>query len=191
MPGVCHKPRVKCGECSNRKFKAFDAQAIYDHLSGKQVAGIYPLLADDCCHFLAVDFDKTGWREAVSALAEACRKNDIPYAIEVSRSGNGAHIWIFFSVPVQAKVARKLGFALLDQAMDIHPELSFDAYDRLIPNQDTIPAGGFGNLIALPLQQEARRAGNTLFVDDHFQPYVDQWAFLAKLQRLTAEAVVQ
>ncbi|MBT8419540.1 MAG: DNA helicase, partial [Gammaproteobacteria bacterium] len=150
--GLCNKPRIKCGECQNRRYTSLDEQAIHAHLTGKQVVGLYPLLTDNTCHLLAADFDKTGWRDAVKAMAGACGGFGIPHAIEVSRSGNGAHLWIFFSEPVLAREARLLGFGLLDKAMEIHPGLSFDAYDRLFPNQDNMPAGGFGNLIALPLQ---------------------------------------
>lgn len=149
LPGKCNKPKVKCTECSHRHFKTLDEQAIYEHLSGKQVVGLYPLLENNSCHLLAVDFDKTGWQDAIKAMAQACVALNIPYALEISRSGNGAHLWVFFAEPVSAKDARALGFALLDKAMEIHPKVSFDSYDRLFPNQDMLPEGGFGNLIAL------------------------------------------
>nr|VFJ90650.1 MAG: hypothetical protein BECKLFY1418A_GA0070994_101242 [Candidatus Kentron sp. LFY] len=184
--GLCHKPRIKCGECQNRRYRPLDERAIHSHLTGRQVVGLYPLLPDNTCHLLAVDFDKTGWRDAVKAMARACGSFDIPHAIEISRSGNGAHLWIFFSEPVPAQEARVLGVALLHEAMEIHPGLSFDSYDRLFPNQDMVPEGGFGNLIALPLQYHARRRGNSLFVDADLSPYPDQWAFLSRIERLTA-----
>lgn len=136
---VCHKPKVKCGECPSREFKEYDTQAVYDHLSGAQVVGVYPPLPDDSCFFLAVDFDKSGWKAAVGALDDVCRNYSIPFGVEVSRSGDGVHLWIFFSESVPAREARKLGFGLLDQAMDVYPELSFDAYYRLFPNQDSMP----------------------------------------------------
>tara|TARA_R110000824_G_scaffold207846_1_gene393409 strand:- start:33159 stop:35531 length:2373 start_codon:yes stop_codon:yes gene_type:complete len=185
LPGICKKPRIKCGECPHKKFKPLDFNAVYDHLSGKHVAGLYPLRPDSSCYLLAVDFDKGDWKTDVLALAHACRGEDIPYLVEISRSGAGAHLWIFFSEAVQAGSARALGFKLLDKAMELHPGLSFDSYDRLFPNQDTMPDGGFGNLIALPLQHEARHRGCTVFVDDDLTPYPDQWALLCQQKTLS------
>nr|VFK62169.1 MAG: Helicase conserved C-terminal domain-containing protein [Candidatus Kentron sp. TUN] len=153
--------------------------------------GLYPLLTDNTCYLLAADFDKVGWRDAVKAMADICKGLGIPHAIEVSRSGNGAHLWIFFSEPVLAREARLLGFGLLDRAMEIYPDLSFDSYDRLFPNQDVMPEGGFGNLIALPLQYHARRQGNSQFVDANLSPYPDQWEFLSQLGRLTRNRLTQ
>ncbi|WP_020681302.1 TOTE conflict system archaeo-eukaryotic primase domain-containing protein [Marinobacterium rhizophilum] len=187
LPGICKKPKVKCGNCGHKHFKALDEQVIYEHLAGKQVVGLYPLLPGNRCHLLAADFDKTGWQDAVKAMAKVCHQASIPQAVEISRSGNGAHLWIFFSEPVLAQDARRLGFALLDKAMEIHPGLSFDSYDRLFPNQDHMPEGGFGNLIALPLQHHARRQGNSLFVDADLHAYPDQWRFLSQLDRLSAD----
>jgi len=158
--GICNKPRIKCSDCSNREYKTLNSQIIYDHLAGKQVVGLYPLLTDNTCYLLAVDFDKEDWRNAVCAIAQVCLTFRIPHAVEISRSGNGAHLWIFFSEPVLARDARLLGFGLLDKAMEIHPDLSFESYDRLFPNQDIMPDGGFGNLIALPLQYQSRQQGN-------------------------------
>ena len=185
IKGVCNKPKIKCSECSNRKYKALDDQIIYDHLSGKQVIGLYPLLTDNSCHLLAADFDKNDWHVAVVAMAKACMKFNVPHAIEISRSGKGAHLWIFFSEPVSAKGARLLGFGLLDKAMEIHPDLSFESYDRLFPNQDMMPEGGFGNLIALPLQYQARKRGNSQFVDINLKPYHDQWGVLSQVKYLS------
>ncbi|WP_428357184.1 TOTE conflict system archaeo-eukaryotic primase domain-containing protein [Methyloprofundus sp.] len=181
VSGKCNKPKIKCSECAYQRFKALDEQAIYDHLTGKQVVGLYPLLENNRCYLLAADFDKTGWQAAVKAMAQACAAFSIPYALEISRSGNGAHLWIFFSEPVLAKEARALGFCLLDKAMEIHPGISFESYDRLFPNQDMMPEGGFGNLIALPLQYQARQQSNSLFVNEQLQPYSDQWGFLSQL----------
>ena len=132
-----------------------------------------------------MDFDKDDWSADVRALAQACRGEDIPYLIEVSRSGAGAHLWIFFSEAVSAGSARALGFTLLNKAMELHPSLSFDSYDRLFPNQDSMPDGGFGNLIALPLQHEARNRGCTVFVDDELTPHADQWAMLSQQKTLS------
>jgi superfamily II DNA or RNA helicase len=149
------------------------------------VIGVYPLMQDERCWFLAVDFDKASWQLDVGAFAAACKENNIPYSIEKSRSGKGAHVWIFFSYAVFAIEARKLGSYLLTQAMDKHPELGFESYDRLFPNQDILPKGGFGNLIALPLQKKPREQGNSVFVDDNFVPYPDQWAYLSTIKRIT------
>lgn len=187
VKGLCKKSKIKCNECSNRKFKELDDHTIYDHLSGKQVVGLYPLLPENNCHLLAIDFDKEDWQPAIKAMTLACQKFDIPHAVEISRSGNGAHLWIFFSELIPAKEARQLGFSLLDKAMEIHPDLSFDSYDRLFPNQDLMPDGGFGNLIALPLQYQARQQGNSLFVDVQLRPYPDQWSFLSQLKNLSAQ----
>lgn len=186
VPNICQKPKIKCGECPHRKFKPLDFNAVYDHLSGKHVAGLYPLLPDSSCYLLAVDFDKDDWRADVRALAQACRGEGIPYLVEVSRSGAGAHLWIFFSEAVSAGSARALGFKLLNKAMELHPSLSFDSYDRLFPNQDTMPDGGFGNLIALPLQHEARSRRCTVFVDDELTPYADQWTLLREQKALSS-----
>ena len=160
---------------------------IYDHLSGKQVIGLYPLLTDNTCHLLVADFDKSDWQDSVKAMTQACLQSSIPHAVEISRSGNGAHIWIFFSEPVLAQDARLLGFGLLDKAMEIHPNLSFESYDRLFPNQDLMPEGGFGNLIALPLQYQDRQQGNSQFVDNKLIPYPDQWHFLSQIKKLSSK----
>jgi hypothetical protein len=108
----------------------------------------------------------------------------VPVAVERSRSGNGAHAWFFFSAPVPARLARNMACFLITETMSRHHQLSMASYDRLFPNQDTLPRGGFGNLIALPLQHEPRQQGNSVFIDDAFAPYADQWAFLASLSRL-------
>ena len=148
--------------------------------------GIYPLLADETCWLLAVDFDKSAWQEDVGAFVETCHRAGLPVAVERSRSGNGAHVWLFFSAPVAASLARKLGCHLITETMSRRHELEMDSYDRLFPSQDTLPRGGFGNLIALPLQHEARREGNTVFLDAQLRPYPDdqQWAYLASVPRI-------
>ncbi len=148
---------------------------------------MYPLLTDNTCYLLAVDFDDDDWPEATKALAQACRQCEVPHIIEISRSGNGAHLWIFFSQAVTARDARLLGFGLIDKAMEIHPNLSFDSYDRLFPNQDIMPEGGFGNLIALPLQKQARQNGNSLFVDQDLKVYADQWQHLSQVQTVSTK----
>ncbi len=184
QPGLCNKPKIKCSDCSNKAYKALEPKTIYDHLSGTQTVGLYPLMRDDTCQLLAADFDKSDWQQAVKAFAQACSDYTIPYAIERSRSGNGAHIWVFFEGKIPAKDARRLGFYLLDRAMENYPGLSFDSYDRLFPNQDSLPSGGFGNLIALPLQYRPRQHGNSVFVDQNLAAHSDQWQFLNGLAKL-------
>lgn len=195
-PRICEKPKMKCGDCLHRAFLPITDQVITNHLAGYDntreysndfVMGIYPMMKDERCWFLAIDFDKTSWRKDVYAFISACRENIIPYSTEISRSGRGAHVWIFFSEPVLAIEARKLGSYLLTQAMDAHPELSFESYDRLFPNQDTLPKGGFGNLIALPLQKKPRNEGYSVFVNDDFMVYTDQWAYLSSIERLSSQ----
>jgi len=189
VSGVCEKPRVKCGECPNQGFEPVDDQVIHGHLSGRHVVGIYPLLQDETCWFLAADFDKGDWRADVTAFKRTCARLGIPVAVERSRSGNGAHAWFFFDAPVSAGVARKMGCFLLTETMAERHELPMSSYDRLFPNQDTMPRGGFGNLIALPLQYTARATGSTLFIDEDGEPYSDQWAFLAQQPRIEATRV--
>ncbi|MDP9121272.1 MAG: restriction endonuclease subunit R, partial [Acidobacteriota bacterium] len=183
--GICDLPRIKCGECPNQAFTPVDDRVVLDHLRGRHVMGVYPLLEDETCWFLAIDFDKSSWQEDVGAFIETCRAIDVPVAVERSRSGNGAHAWFFFEAPVMASLARKMGCYLLTETMSRRHQLSMGSYDRLFPNQDTMPRGGFGNLIALPLQYEPRQQGNTVFLDASFQVYDDQWSYLASLPRIS------
>ena len=184
VTGLCEKPRVKCADCKNREYTVFDKQAIARHLSGKEIAGIYPMLPDETCLFLAIDFDGEGWQQDVSAVRSVCKKKQIPIAVERSRSGNGAHVWLFFDEPLSALTARKLGAAILTTVMELRHELKFKSYDRLFPNQDTMPKGGLRNLIALPLQRAPRDKGNSVFIDEDIIPYPDQWEFLSGIRRL-------
>ncbi|PLX46878.1 MAG: DEAD/DEAH box helicase [Desulfobulbaceae bacterium] len=188
-PGLCNKRETKCSDCPNRLLLPVTDQVIYDHLAGKSTVGVYPLLDDNSCYFLAVDFDKGEWQEDSRAFMQSCLELDIPAALEVSRSGNGAHIWIFFAEPVLAREARQLGMALISYTCDRIRQLSLASYDRFFPNQDTMPKGGFGNLIALPLQKQPREKGYSVFVDGHFSPYPDQWAFLASVQPISKSAL--
>ena len=188
-PGICLKPKGKCAECAHADYSAFDAVVVEAHLRGKAVLGVYPLLQDETCRFLAIDFDEESWRADVAMTVQAARESDIPCAVEISRSGNGAHLWIFFAEPVEAAKARQMGSALLTQAMKKHARLAFSSYDRMFPNQDTMPKGGFGNLIALPLQPAAARQGGSLFVDERWQPYPDQWVYLSGAQKLNAAQI--
>ena len=160
---------------------------IRDHLLGKQTIGVYPLLEDDTCWFVAVDFDKKGWETDARAFLEMSHEVGVPASLERSRSGNGGHVWIFFASPVQAALARKLASAVLTRTMERHYALGLDSYDRLFPSQDTMPKGGFGNLIALPLQHGPRENSNSVFVDDQLWPYGDQWAFLSSIKRLAQD----
>ncbi len=142
VSGVCELPKVKCGECPNQAFRPFDADAVRDHLLGKHVMGVYPLLENDTCWFLAADFDGESWRADVRAFVATARRAGLPVAIERSRSGNGAHVWFFFNAPVSAASARKMGSHLLTETMTRRHELSMRSYDRLFPSQDTLPRGG-------------------------------------------------
>jgi superfamily II DNA or RNA helicase len=187
--GVCNKPRIKCGECPNQSFVPVTSKTLLDHLKGRHIIGVYPLLRDETCWFLAVDFDKASWKDDVSAFARTCHRFNLPVAVERSQSGNGAHAWFFFEAPVPAMIARKMGCFLITETMSKHHQLSMSSYDRLFPNQDTMPKGGFGNLIALPLQYQARQKGNTLFLDENLMPYPDQWAFLASIRRIPRQRI--
>jgi len=188
-PGICEKPRIKCGDCPNRAFLPVTNDLIYGHLAGKVTAAVYPLLPDDSCHFIAVDFDGADWRDDARAFVHSCRELDVPAALEISRSGNGAHAWIFFAGAVSARDARRLGTAMISHTCTRTRQLKLSSYDRLFPSQDTMPKGGFGNLIALPLQKRPREKGHSVFVDDNFKPYADQWAFLAGLPTMTPASV--
>ena len=189
--GVCELPKIKCGECPNQAFVRVDDAAILAHLRGQHVMGVYPLLEDETCWFLAVDFDKKSWAEDVAAFVATCRDVGLPASVERSRSGEGAHVWFFFSEPVAAAAARKMGCYLITETMSRRHQLSLDSYDRLFPSQDTMPRGGFGNLIALPLQHGPRQHGNSVFLDDQLRPYPDdqQWAHLAGVQRIDRRTV--
>jgi superfamily II DNA or RNA helicase len=191
QPGVCGKPKVRCGECPNQAFSGLDARQLLAHLQGRQVVGIYPLLPDDRCRLLAIDLDRGSWRSDTQALAQTCRSIGLHPAIERSRSGNGAHIWLFFTDPVPAADARRLGFMILTATMAQGAALDVDSYDRLFPSQDVLPGGGFGNLIALPLQRAARHAGNTEFLDDTLEPLPDQWSYLASIPKITPQRLAE
>jgi superfamily II DNA or RNA helicase/very-short-patch-repair endonuclease len=198
--GVCEKPRIKCTVCPGQRFLPVTEEAVRWHLAGRDpqgrefVMGAYPMLQDETCFFLAADFDKATWREDAQAFLETCRGMDLPTALERSRSGNGGHVWLFFNEAVPAALARKLGSHILTETMERRPDIGLDSYDRFFPNQDTMPQGGFGNLIALPLQKGAREHGNSVFLDDRFEPYPDQWSYLSQVRKVTrfeAEAIVR
>ncbi len=195
--GVCFKPKIKCAKCGHREFIQVSDEVIRQHLSGKDtqgkpfVMGVYPLMEDETCSFLAVDFDKVDWRNDASAFLDACAELETEAYLERSRSGNGGHVWLFFHEPIPAFLARKFGSMLLTGAMDARPELGFDSYDRFFPNQDRMPKGGFGNLIALPLQKAARADGNSVFVDRAFEPFPDPWSLLSNVCKIPKDRVVE
>jgi superfamily II DNA or RNA helicase len=180
--GVCEKPRIKCGDCDHRLLIPLSDAVIYDHLAGEHTVGVYPLLEDDSCYFLAVDFDEAEWRQDAQAFMQSCNELGVPAALEVSRSGRGAHVWVFFAGRVSARDARRLGTAIISRTCARTRQLTLASYDRLFPNQDMMPKGGFGSLIALPLQKHARESGFSVFVDAALRPHHDQWAFLASIQ---------
>ena len=182
--GLCEKPRVKCSDCPNQNFPTLDHSAVHSHLTGRHTIGTYAIREDDSCIFLAADFDGDGWMQDIEAYRRAAEQMGISVAIERSRSGNGGHAWIFFARPVPAVLARRLGTLIVARASSFHQGMKLSTYDRFFPNQDMCPKGGFGNLIALPLQQEPRKSGHTLFLDDNFEPVSDQWVYLASLPKI-------
>jgi hypothetical protein len=175
-----------------RRYLPLTDEAIVRHLQGRESIGIYPLLEDDTCWFLACDLDGQRWQLDALALLEACAERDAPAALERSRSGEGGHVWIFFSAPVAASSARRLGALLLREAMARRSELDLASYDRLFPSQDFLPQRGFGNLIALPLQGRCRSTGTSVFLNpETMEPWPDQWAHLASLDRFAPARLEQ
>ena len=195
---LCNKKKYKCTECPNRLFKPLEYEDIYRHLEGENpdgqdVIGAYAILADNTCNFLCADFDdkscEHGYKKDVLAYVRVCKDWDIPCSIERSRSGNGAHVWIFFEQPLPASKARRLGNTILTEAMERYGRMTFKSYDRFFPNQDRLPEGGFGNLVALPLQGKARKEGNSVFVNENFIFYEDQWDHLLQIKRISETTV--
>ncbi len=187
--GVCGKPKNPCSKCKNKLYAALDEDVIENHLRGNIVVGIYPMLPDETCRFLAMDFDGADWQKDISALRDVCMEFNIPVAVERSRSGKGGHVWFFFENRLSAAFARKFGTALLTCSMGRRHEIQFRSYDRLFPSQDTMPKGGLGNLIALPFQKTARKGNNSEFVNKKFEFYPDQWAFLSSIQKIPEDRI--
>lgn len=195
LRGICEKPRIKCSDCAHQRWLPVTEPVIRWHLSGEDerhqpfVMGVYPMLLDERCWFVAADFDKAEWRQDALAFLATCTALGVPAALERSRSGNGGHVWIFFAEAIPAVLARKLAAYLLTETMEGRPEAGFDSYDRFFPNQDTLPRGGFGNLIALPLQKSAREQAHSVFVDAHLEPWPDQWGFLSGIAKMPVSQV--
>jgi superfamily II DNA or RNA helicase len=184
---VCGKPKIKCTDCPNQAFLRLDEIAIRDHLQGKHTIGTYTILEDDTCTFLSADFDCKGWEGDATAYRTAGREIGVPVEVERSRSGQGAHAWIFFSEKVPARLARQLGTVIMTRAQASRNTMSLDSYDRFFPNQDYMPKGGFGNLIALPLQKQPREKGNSVFLDENLEVIADQWAHLSRVKRVSGD----
>lgn len=185
-PIKCQKPKSRCENCS---YIPVNDDVIRKHLLGEICIGIYPILKDEKCWFLAVDFDKTSWKYDVEVFATTCNELDIPFAVERSRSGNGCHVWFFFIQPIPVSTARKFGSGILTLSIEKRHQIGLDSYDRLFPNQDTLPKGGLGNLIALPLQGKSRKEDNTVFVNHQFEPYSDQWEHLSNVHKISSEKI--
>ncbi len=193
--GLCDKKHVSCAVCPNRRFVPLDDDAVRMHLMGHDARmhdftiGCYPLLTDDTVRFAVIDLDGKNWRSGSSSICDVLKQLGLPVARERSRSGDGVHFWFFFNSPQPARFVRDALTYILSLAMEHNPEIGLSAYDRIFPNQDRVPKGGFGNLIALPLQGTARRAGNTCFVNDHLVPFSDQWSFLSGIPRITGDKI--
>ncbi|MFH1614306.1 MAG: DEAD/DEAH box helicase family protein [Planctomycetota bacterium] len=198
ITGICDKPRTKCADCNYREYLPVTDHVIKWHLRGNNpeeygnkdfTIGVYPMLPDEKCWFLAADFDKSTWEKDIQAYAKTCADMNVPISIERSRSGNGGHVWMFFDEPIPCMKARAIGSYILTETMEHRPELGLDSYDRFFPNQDTLSQGGLGNLIAMPLQQKPREDGNSIFLDENFEPYPDQWQYLSRIIKIGRDQV--
>lgn len=190
-------PKARCRDCNHPSYAPLTHEVVAAHCMGHrdkrgriQSVGIY-VVDGDVCFLLAADFDGSGWQEAASAYRDACRRHGLSPAVERSRSGDGAHVWVFFDEPVRASLARRVGEGLVSEARDACSAVSFRSYDRLFPLQDSVAEGDLGSLIALPLQGEAVRRGNSVFVDDRFETLPDQCAFLSTLPKASADAIAE
>ncbi|QIH77405.1 DEAD/DEAH box helicase family protein [Macrococcoides canis] len=186
-----NKPQFQCSMCNVHSFQKMTDEVIFNHLKGfnsynKEVLyGMYPIVDRDKTYILAFDFDKKEWEKEIKVIAEVLKKVGIDYIIEISQSGKGAHVWIFFEDKILAQKARTLGHIILTEAMKAYPELSFEAFDRMFPSQNEASNGGFGNLIALPLQGKRVVNGFSRFVDDNIEIIEDIWGTLEKTQKLS------
>ncbi|WP_331553041.1 TOTE conflict system archaeo-eukaryotic primase domain-containing protein [Acetobacterium sp.] len=190
--GVCLKTlklKIKCAQCDKQSFIKLDAVAIEKHLRGETFLGVYPMIQNDQCYFVAIDFDEASWENDLKAVSEACLLNGISAHAERSKSGNGGHLWFFFNEAVKASLARKFALHMLSEAMNLCKNIGFDSYDRLFPSQDFLQKEGFGNLIALPLNGNARKQNNTEFMDQGLKPIEDQWNYLAHVKKITIEQI--
>lgn len=198
--GKCDLKKYSCATCPFKLPVSLTDNYIYNHLVGRDefsrdVIGLYPLMEGNLCKFLAMDFDAHGaknqntWRDDILAVQRTYSDFGIKSYIEISRSGNGGHLWIFFDEIISARLARGLGTAVIKAAMQKRHSIPFESFDRFFPNQDEIPKGGYGNLIALPLQGKAVKDGHSVFVDEIFVPYEDQWAFLSSVQKISERLV--
>ena len=207
----CHiqkKDGVRCKDCELRAYKPVTLPLIKAHMNGtdpngNDVVAIYPMLENNLCQLLVFDFDNhakgaeqedyanidDGWKEEINALRRICKNLDVDAVVERSRSGRGAHLWIFFKEMVPARLARRFGFALLEKGAESVNLKSFKYYDRMIPTQDALPEGGLGNVIALPLQGMALKFGNSAFIDENWNAYEDQLNVLAGTRRLTRQGI--
>ena len=217
LSGKCDLKKYSCAACPFKFPESLSDSRIYNHLAGKDlycrdVIGIYPLLLDNCCNFLAFDFDShkknfknteksdaaandnsnsEKWKNDVRSVCKTCGEYSIFHSVEISRSGNGAHLWIFFSEKIKAKTARQFGSLILQASMLKNHSISFESFDRMFPNQDEIPNGGYGNLIALPLQGRAVKEKHSVFTDESFLPYDDQWKYLSSVQKLSEKEIIE
>ena len=200
LSGKCDLKKYSCATCPFKLPVALTDNYIYNHLAGRDefsrdVIGLYPLIDGNLCKFLAMDFDshatknQLAWKDDILAVHKTYSDFGINSYIEISRSGNGGHLWIFFEEIISTRLARNLGNAIIKAAMQKRHSIPFESFDRFFPNQDEIPKGGYGNLIALPLQGRAVKEGHSVFVNESFIPYEDQWAFLSSVQKISERLV--
>jgi len=185
--GICKKPKIRCHECNHRAFEPVTDDVIRKHLTGAEVVGLYALDTQSRCQFIVADFDHESWQDDTRALVRVCRRLDIPALPEISRSGDGAHVWLFFDAPVAAVSARRLATALIERTCREEKLVTLASHDRFIPNQDVLTGAGFGSLVALPLQKSARERGASVFVDDDLVPVADPWLVLEETPLIEAE----
>ncbi|HGJ3845844.1 TPA: DEAD/DEAH box helicase family protein [Streptococcus pneumoniae] len=172
-----------------RSFQTLTNSVLKSHFRGEAAIGIFPMHLDDSCYFLVLDLDEGDWKEAGLTIRRIARERQMEAHLEISRSGYGLHIWFFFEEAILSRKARLFGKKLLELAMQESMQLSFDSFDGMFPNQDVLPKGGFDNVISLPFQGEAYHQGRTVFVDEQFQPYEDQWRYLQEIQRVSTAKV--